>query len=133
MISEPHRNLRADPQRWGAESVVTVIAHRGRTVTFQVRPSSQHPTSKSAFSNLSRVASFRSQRRLAQRRNGELRVTSLLAVLSNVLVASSSAGLHHRLQFRGFPLPNNTLVPTAQTLSRLGSRSVAAPAAQRGR
>src|SRR5918992_4365545 len=79
MISEPHRNLRADPQRWGAESVVTVIAHRGRTVTFQVRPSSQHPTSKSAFSNLSRVASFRSQRRLAQRRNGELRVTSLLA------------------------------------------------------
>ena len=125
--------MKANAQRWGAESVGAVIARAGRAVASRLRSFSQHSSTKSATSKLSRVASFRAQLRLARRQKVERRVMSSLAVQSGVAVASSSALFHHRLQFRCSPLPNNTLVLTAQRLAPLGPRSIAAPAAQRER
>ena len=95
--------------------------------------SSLHSSIKSASVKRSRGGFVRAQLRSARRQKVELRVMSSLAAQSGVAVASSDSLLHHRLQIRCCPLPNNTLVLTAQRLAPLGPRSVAAPAAQRER
>ena len=134
MNAERNRSLKPNTQRWGAELEGAVIACAGRTVASGLRSSSRHSSNSSASSRLDRVALFRAQLRSAWRRRVQLRVASSLAAQPNVAVHSeSSAGVASYALLRSISLPNNTLVLTAQRLAPLGPRSVAAPAAQRGR
>ena|SRR5690606_20427070 len=98
MNAERSRDLKESAQRWGAESVAAVIGSAGRTFASRLRSSAQHSSRRSQSPNLSLVASFRAQLRLARRQKVELRVMSSLAGQFGVAVASSSVLFHHRSQ-----------------------------------
>ena len=134
MNAERNRILNPNKQHWGAELVGAVIGCAGCTVAWPLRPSFRYSSTSAGSLKLGRVASFRAQLRLASRQKVQLRVASSVGTQPHVAVRSEGAVcVASYASLRSTSLPNNTLVLTAQRLAPLGPRSVAAPAAQRGR
>jgi hypothetical protein len=122
-------------QHHGANSVASEV--RAIFTTASQLPSAVVPASRFAASaQHGRAASFRAGLRSSLTESGALRprrhhrLRSKVALLFNRSAPARIQGS----QFRGCPLPNNTLVRTAQTQARLGLRAASGAAtAQRGR
>ena len=136
MSTEGSRCLQLRSQHHGAESAAIFVSCAGRTVALQLCSSSQFASITFAISKLGQAASFRAQLRssLTEFQSGSFAVVSSLAAQRRSVVRSVSASCASRsILLRSASLPNNALVPTANRHAPVGSRNVAAPAAQRGR
>ena len=132
MSSVRHSLLLATPQHHGAGFVASFALQSVCTVALGPSAMSAHIATESASLRMGRAAICRAGLRSSLRRS--VRGVTSLGSTSNVAARSVRAAVASRLAFlRSTSLPNKALVLTAQTLTRLGPRSVAAPAAQRRR
>ena len=136
MSTERNRSLQVRSECHGAASAAIISLFAGCAVASQLRSSLQFPSGTFVVGKLGQSASLRAQLRssLTEFQSGSFAVVSLLAAQCRSAVRSVSASCASRSIFlRSASLPNNALVPTANRHAPVGSRSVAAPAAQRGR
>ena len=136
MSTERSRGVQVRYQLHGAESAAIVSLRASRAVVSQLRSSTHLTSSSVAVPKLGQATSFRAQLRSSspEFQSGRSAVASSLAAEGRGAVRSVSASCASRFTFlRSTSLPNNALVPTANRHAPVGSRSVAAPAAQRGR
>src|SRR5690606_18257663 len=132
MSSKHHRLLSAHPQLYGARFVGRVELRAVCTVASWRCLRSRQLASESSSRRVSQVAVFRARLRSSLRRS----VGGIMSCCATRGVGVRSAraeGASRFASLRSTSLPNKALVLTAQTLARLGPRSVAAPAAQLGR
>lgn len=132
MSSKHHRLLYANPQLYGAGFVGNVELLAVCAVVSRCSVRSRQLASESASLRVGRAAICRAGLRSSSRRS----VRGVMSRCSHrsVAVRSVLEAVASRFAFlRSTSLPNKALVLTAQTLSRSGPRSVAAPAAQLGR
>jgi hypothetical protein len=132
MSSKPHPRLSADPQLYGAGFVGSSARRAFCAVASRRSVRSRQLASEFASLRVSQVVVCRAGLRSALRRS----VRGVMSRSSHCSVAVRSASTAVASRFaslRSISLPNKALVLTAQTLARLGPRSIAAPAAQLGR
>ena len=136
MSTERNRSLQVHGECHGAASAAIISLSAGCAVASQLRSSLQFPSGTFVVGKLGQSASFRAQLRLssAEFQSGRFAVVSSLAAQRCSVVRSVGASSASGFTFlRSTSLTNNALVPTANRHAPVGSRSVAAPAAQRGR